>query len=129
MLRVKIQLWGNLGSSVGKELLPCSTICVKLRFNFQRQLCKLLSEGKCVRVRAIKVAHRYLSAGNEVQALSPNLYLVFRKLNLQKLPDHTGIMYHMYSRSSRSFCLPCDGLATSVVYTHKAYSVRLIKTS
>lgn len=60
-------------------------LCAKLRFNFQRQLCKLLSEGKCARVRAIKVAQGYLSAGNEVQALSPDRYLFFRKLNLQKL--------------------------------------------
>lgn len=75
-------------------------LCVKLRFNFQRQLCKLLSEGKCARVRAIKVAQGYLSAGNEVQALSPDRYLFFRKLNLQKLPDHAGNMYVMYSRCS-----------------------------
>lgn len=61
-------------------------LCVKLRFNFQRQLCKLLSEGKCVRVRAIKVAHRYLSAGNEVQALSPNLYLGFQEIKSSKTP-------------------------------------------
>lgn len=80
-------------------------LCAKLRFNFQRQLCKLLSEGKCGRVRAIKVAQGYLSAGNEVQALSPDRYLFFRKLNLQKLPDHAGIMYVMYSRCGTCLCL------------------------
>lgn len=77
-------------------------LCVKLRFNFQRQVCKLLIEGKCVRVRAIKVAQGYLSAGNEVQALSPDRYLFFRKLNLQNLPR---IMHVMYSRCSTCICI------------------------
>lgn len=60
---------------------------VKLRFNFQRQLCKLLSEGKCARVRAIKVAQGYLSAVNEVQALSPDCYLFFLEIKSSKTPQ------------------------------------------